>query len=309
MKLDDQGRPVDVHTGQLISQADLSQYRDDKLRQVEVPIIATQSCHDAYAQHNSTRTIDARNLCAGVPEGGKDSCNGDSGGPMVVRDEKNFFIQAGIVSWGPTDCGTPGLTGVYTRVSAFDAWLREKTAIRQDQPSPEISSALDQIAAIGNVAKLDVSPDPDQPLQIGKEVRYRATAQQGGYLLLVDVSPDGTITQIYPNEISLKSPIGNLVNVNRIEPRRALVVPSNPYERFKFEVEGPPGEGRLVGILSKEPMKWLKIPEAPRSFGARSDALGYVAGLNRLLDRGLEVEAGKANPAISVVIKPYTVVR
>jgi secreted trypsin-like serine protease len=303
------GRPVDAHTEQVIPNENLSQYMDDKLRRVEVPVLATQSCRDAWASHSS-KTIDARTICAGLATGGKDSCNGDSGGPLVVRDEKNFYFQAGIVSWGPTDCGVPGLTGVYTRVSAFDAWLREKTAIRQDEPSPEIPSVINELGAIGNAAGLDVSLVRGQRLKIDETVQYRATARQAGYLLLLDVSPDGAITQIYPNSASLRSETGNLVNANRLDPRRPLVVPSrsNPYEGFEFKVEGPPGEGRLVAILSKEPMKGLKVPEAPRSFDSRTDALGYVAGLRLALDRGLDVEA-KADPAISVVIKPYTIVR
>src|SRR5262249_10703163 len=112
-------------------------------------------------------------------------------------------------------------------------------------------------------------------------------------------------------ESSLRSPTGNLVNANRIEAGRPIAVPSpgNPYEGFEFEVDGPPGEGRLVGILSKQPMKWLKIPGSPRTFSERADALGYIAGLNRLLERGLEVEAKQPDSGISVVIKSYKVVR
>lgn len=48
-------------------------------------------------------------ICAG--EFGRDSCNGDSGGPMVSGG-----LQIGIVSWGATNCGG-NAPGVYASVS------------------------------------------------------------------------------------------------------------------------------------------------------------------------------------------------
>lgn len=68
-------------------------------------------------------------ICAGVPQGGKDSCNGDSGGPLMVRRADGGWIQVGIVSWGKmplgaqTACGLPSLYGVYTRVSNYFDWI------------------------------------------------------------------------------------------------------------------------------------------------------------------------------------------
>lgn len=57
-------------------------------------------------------------LCAGRPEGGVDTCSGDSGGPL--RDATGLLV--GITSWG-VGCGRPGLPGIYTRVSAISGWI------------------------------------------------------------------------------------------------------------------------------------------------------------------------------------------
>ena len=57
-------------------------------------------------------------LCAGVPEGGKDTCSGDSGGPIFTQDG----VQVGVVSWG-FGCARPGLPGVYARVSGAYDWI------------------------------------------------------------------------------------------------------------------------------------------------------------------------------------------
>ena len=51
----------------------------------------------------------------------KDTCNGDSGGPMTaVRGRERVLV--GLVSWGK-GCGQAGVPGIYTRVSEFAAWI------------------------------------------------------------------------------------------------------------------------------------------------------------------------------------------
>ena len=51
----------------------------------------------------------------------KDTCNGDSGGPMTVARGKERVL-VGLVSWGK-GCAQAGIPGVYTRVSAFADWI------------------------------------------------------------------------------------------------------------------------------------------------------------------------------------------
>ncbi|XP_066972499.1 trypsin-1-like isoform X1 [Macrobrachium rosenbergii] len=70
-------------------------------------------------------TIAPQMLCAGYPEGGKDTCGGDSGGPLTV-EENGRHVLAGITSFGH-GCGEKGYPGVYTRVTAFLDWILENT--------------------------------------------------------------------------------------------------------------------------------------------------------------------------------------
>ena len=68
-------------------------------------------------------------ICAGVPSGERTSCNGDSGGPLMVRDPSGQWVQVGIVSWGrePLDaskrCAHEDLYSVYTRVGRYYNWI------------------------------------------------------------------------------------------------------------------------------------------------------------------------------------------
>lgn len=61
-------------------------------------------------------------LCAGVQEGGKGQCSGDSGGPLTING-----VQVGIVSWSVKPCAVAPYPGVYTKVSHYVNWIKAKT--------------------------------------------------------------------------------------------------------------------------------------------------------------------------------------
>ena len=58
-----------------------------------------------------------------VRGGGKDSCQGDSGGAIWWKNPKdNVDYQVGIVSSG-RGCARPHFPGIYTRMSAYGDWV------------------------------------------------------------------------------------------------------------------------------------------------------------------------------------------
>ena len=61
-------------------------------------------------------------ICAGSRVAGKDSCTGDSGGP-VTRAQGSERVLVGLVSWGH-GCALPGMPGIYTNVSDYLDWIR-----------------------------------------------------------------------------------------------------------------------------------------------------------------------------------------
>ncbi len=105
-------------TGTVLGWGDLGDGNySDVLMEVQVDIVSNSECNAAF-YHNGGYGYDpiTRNmLCAGAP--GKDSCFGDSGGPLFIEVGENVRCLAGVVSWGPDQCADESLYGVYARVS------------------------------------------------------------------------------------------------------------------------------------------------------------------------------------------------
>lgn len=87
------------------------------LRYIEIPIVPHNECAQAMIHHVSDNM-----LCAGSLGDRKDSCSGDSGGPMFTRYKNTWFL-VGLVSWGE-GCGRREKFGVYTKVSQYLEWIQ-----------------------------------------------------------------------------------------------------------------------------------------------------------------------------------------
>jgi len=92
----------------------------EELMEVTVKIWNNGDCKSTYGP-NAPGGIEPYMLCAGKK--GKDSCSGDSGGPMV-KGKGSTWAQIGIVSWG-IGCGKSHYPGVYTRVAAVQDWIQK----------------------------------------------------------------------------------------------------------------------------------------------------------------------------------------
>lgn len=93
---------------------------------VKLPLVELSYCQEKLPSKN----IDDRQFCAGGEEG-KDSCFGDSGGPIMhikknPVDNTMRWETVGIVSYGPIRCGTKGLPGVYTNAYHYMNWILSK---------------------------------------------------------------------------------------------------------------------------------------------------------------------------------------
>ncbi|CAH2005771.1 unnamed protein product [Acanthoscelides obtectus] len=92
-----------------------------KLQHISIPVVSLKQCQAIFLKSN----IDEGNhYCAGGE--GRDSCVGDSGGPMmksfVDGSSRTYFIF-GLVSYGSDVCGYPA---VYTNVPEHIKWILDK---------------------------------------------------------------------------------------------------------------------------------------------------------------------------------------
>ncbi|XP_051726522.1 trypsin-2-like [Ctenopharyngodon idella] len=84
------------------------------LQCLNLPVLSKTQCKGAYD------TLITENMfCAGFMEGGKDSCTGDSGGPVVCNGKLK-----GVVSFGE-GCAQPGFPGVYAEVCRYTDWIKD----------------------------------------------------------------------------------------------------------------------------------------------------------------------------------------
>ncbi|KAM6157321.1 granzyme A [Erethizon dorsatum] len=93
----------------------------DILREVNVTIIDRKICNDAK-HYNFNPVIGLNMICAGSPHGGKDSCNGDSGSPLLCAG-----VFRGITSFGlKGKCAVPRAPGVYVLLSKkYIHWINK----------------------------------------------------------------------------------------------------------------------------------------------------------------------------------------
>jgi secreted trypsin-like serine protease len=94
------------------------------LNEVTIHVQDTKICEKNYKQAIPSSKITSHQWCAGEPAGGKDSCQGDSGGFIGTPLEGGRWMQLGVVSWG-IGCARPKLSGVYTRVIDYDDWVKQ----------------------------------------------------------------------------------------------------------------------------------------------------------------------------------------
>lgn len=85
----------------------------DRLRKVLVPLVSRTDCNDADSYNG---LITSRMICAGLEQGGKTFCTGDSGGPLTRKSGGKYQVVVGIVSL-TFGCSDPEIFGIYANMN------------------------------------------------------------------------------------------------------------------------------------------------------------------------------------------------
>lgn len=97
----------------------------------EINRIPLETLEQAFAilSDNLGNSLTENMVCAGTSSGQRTMCNGDSGGPLMVKAPNGNWVQVGVVSWNRSPigsdrkCGHESLYAVYTRVSQYFNWI------------------------------------------------------------------------------------------------------------------------------------------------------------------------------------------
>ncbi|XP_029798091.1 granzyme A [Suricata suricatta] len=92
----------------------------DILREVNITVINRKICND-QKHYDYNPVIGLNMICAGSPKGGKDSCNGDSGSPLICDGTFRGITSFGLLG----KCGDPRGPGIYTLLSQkYLNWIK-----------------------------------------------------------------------------------------------------------------------------------------------------------------------------------------
>ena len=145
----------------------------------------------------------------------------------------------------------------------------------------------------GNTANVRVAQIPPTPVKVGtRDIRFQVTSPHDGYLILLNLTDEGQLIQLYPNQFTAKYTTGRTGRLRAMAP---LTVPDD-YYGLKFHATAP-SAGYIVAIVTRDLIEFPKtvktrkievIPagEATNSFLPQiSSALGKsinsaVAGKN-----------------------------
>ena len=115
----------------------------DVLQHAVVPLVSREICN---APGSYDGYVGDGQLCAGYPEGGVDSCIGDSGGPLFV-DTGERIEQVGVVSGG-RDCAQPLFYGIYSSVAAYRSWIGQYVELAPPSGEGDPSDAADAVPSV-----------------------------------------------------------------------------------------------------------------------------------------------------------------
>jgi secreted trypsin-like serine protease len=133
--------------------------RREQLWEVDFPIVSDADCGLQYAGRFDAE----QHICAGKGDGQGD-CNGDSGGPLMVRDRTGAWVLVGDVSFG-IGCATPGTYDVFARVvsAPLHKWIDDHLPPLEPPRAGLVPGpASPPAAAPSPPATLAPSPSPPQ---------------------------------------------------------------------------------------------------------------------------------------------------
>ena len=175
---------------------------------------------------------------------------------MIVRPSQNGFVVLGLDGFARHQL--PGANAA--------------AAVRQLRTILEREVQANELARLDNPAapfELAFAFNHEQnSFGLGDLVEFHVSSERAGYLTIVDLGTDGSVTVLFPNELDAD---------NRIDAGQAFVLPT-PTMGMVFRATPPAGRGIVRAFLTERPLD-VTIPEGNGDLGrAVLDALARAVG-------------------------------
>ncbi len=174
------------------------------------------------------------------------------GGPLVAISASGAVHQAGVVSWGASNCtGVPQSYGVYTRVASYRDWIESVTGplrtagSEAGQADNFLRRALGglKIDLPGAKGKVHIAIEGGNRVRLGQIYRFEVRSDVSGRLILFDIDAANKITQILPNKFTLSGTAAHIL------PGETVMAPNPDWGFTGFRADEPVGKGTLVALV------------------------------------------------------------
>ncbi len=292
--------------------ADATTAASSQLRDAIVLHVPQDACAPAYP--GAIRQD--QHVCAGWKEGGRDSCQRDSGGPLVVLDAGGCPVVIGLTSFGQ-GCARENYPGVYTRVSAFRDWIASvaPSATFVETPPPAVGQeALRRLTETivkiaggqSNGLRARMMSGPKEvgrsPIFVGEAIAFEVEADRAGRILGVQVREDGKYEVLFPRSSNGSGDIGPGQTVRTDRFGASIARLGARSERGQAVFILLPASVELENVFVSLDRGLVKSA-APKSLDAQAAQIRHV-----LMLLGLVGSGGEVSPDISVVTLDYTIV-
>jgi secreted trypsin-like serine protease len=148
------------------------------------------------------------------------------------------------------------------------------------QPGPPAGAPPDD-----NPAGVTLDVVQGDEVAVGGKMVFKVSAKKPGYIVLLDVDAGGKLNQVFPNPLSMRTPLGQRPSANRLEPGRSVTIPdpADPYLGFDYVAGGEPGVGMVIAVLSDKPVQVLDLPNVPAAIAGQRAAYSFVTDIARSL--------------------------
>ena len=168
---------------------------------------------------------------------------------------------------------------------------------------PAVSAAAGGALGHGNAARVRLDMRPSARVRDGESVTYRVESGRSGHLLIVDVAPDGTVTQLFPNRWSERAGKGAGIRA------RGIVEIPNAYYGFRLVASPPYGRGNVFAIVTEDPIALDDLLGPNRDLRPVANAKDWLLALGERLREPLLEETGTRQARWSAARVEYEIVQ